>query len=222
MNVYIEAAIRCRAKHLGAAVRHNYPSAGAAHWTSYLESGNNTSVRKVIMSCRKTLLTICFFIFFIAFDAVAQDNPAEMFVELFERYLKTEYKTVVISRQSEGGGMFIFDVNQKMSKDIFRQINFYSSLGKTQYLVYKKDGEDIWYFHKKAYFYESSFKLENARIENTYFRYSNNMPYAFNEATGKYDIQADTNQYPAIRDVRSLARLIEIVQEYSDTKLYPR
>ena len=36
--------------------------------------------------------------------------------------------------------------------------------------------------------------------------------HAFNEATGKYDIQADTDKYLAIVDVRSLVRLIEIVQ----------
>jgi len=54
--------------------------------------------------------------------------------------------------------------------------------------------------------------LENAEIQDTYFRYANGMPYAFNVATGKYDIQTDTNKYQAIVDVRSLTRLIETVQ----------
>jgi hypothetical protein len=55
-------------------------------------------------------------------------------------------------------------------------------------------------------------KLENAEIRNTYFKYINDLPYAFNETTGKYDIQADTNKYQAVTDVKSLTVLIEIVQ----------
>jgi hypothetical protein len=135
-----------------------------------------------------------------------------MFAELFDKYKKTEYKTVVLSQRSEGSGMFIFDINKKISDDWFCLVEFLSTLGQTQYFVYKIDGENIWYFHKKTYFYEAPMKLENAEIRNTYFKYINDLPYAFNEATGKYDIQADTNEYQAITDVKSLTDLIEIVQ----------
>jgi hypothetical protein len=136
-----------------------------------------------------------------------------MFNELWEKYLKTESKNVVISQRGEGADMFIFDINKYLSEDIFCQVNILGSLGQTQYLVYKKYSENIWYFHKKAYIYEKSMTLENAEIRNIYFKYINDLPYAYNETTGKYDIQADTSKYSTIAaDVRTLAGLIEIVQ----------
>jgi hypothetical protein len=144
-----------------------------------------------------------------------------MFAGLFDKYKKTEYKTVVLSQRGEGSGMFIFDVNKEISDDWFCLVEFMSTLGQTQYFVYKRDGEDIWYFHKKAYFYEGPMKLENAEIRNTYFKYTNDLPYAFNEATGEYDIQADTNKYQAITDVRSLTALIEIVQNAEASLMRP-
>jgi hypothetical protein len=74
---------------------------------------------------------------------------------------------VVLSQRGEGSGMFIFDVNKEISDDWFFLAEFMSSLGQTQYFVYKRDGEDIWYFHKKAYFYDAPMALENAEIRNT-------------------------------------------------------
>ena len=52
----------------------------------------------------------------------------------------------------------------------------------------------------------SIFSLQESRRKPLVF------PYAFNVATGKYDIQKDTDKYQAIVDVRSLTQLIAIVQ----------
>jgi len=162
----------------------------------------------------KKLLGLCFLGVFISCTAMPQENPAEMFVDLYEKYKNTETKTITLSQSGEGAGMFVFDINKKISKDMFCRVELFSSLGQTQYLVYYKDGESIWYFHKKVYFYEEPFELENAEIRNTYFKYIDNLPYVFNEATGQYDIQADTNKYQAIVDVRSLVDILEIMQTY--------
>ncbi|GHU66797.1 hypothetical protein FACS189447_08280 [Spirochaetia bacterium] len=135
-----------------------------------------------------------------------------MFTKLFDKYKTVEFKTVVLSQSSEGSGMFIFDINKKISDDVFCLVEFLSTLGQTQYFVYKKYSENIWYFQKKVYIYERPMELENAEIHNTYFKYINGLPYAFNEASGKYDIQADTKKYLLIRDVNSLDALIEIIQ----------
>jgi len=143
----------------------------------------------------------------------SQENPAEMFVELYKKYKDAKYeKLTVDSNLNDGMGMYLFDIDKKISDDIFCQVNMYATMGQTQYLVYKKAGENLWYFHKEALFYEAPYELKNAEIRNTYFKYVNDKPYAFNVATGKYDIQADTDEYQAIVDVRSLTRLIEIVQ----------
>jgi hypothetical protein len=160
----------------------------------------------------KKFFCIYFLGAFISCITATYENPSEMFVALYEKYRKTEYKTIVLSQQGEGAGMFVFDINKTISEDTFCQIFLNSSLGQTQYFVFKKDGENIWYFHKKVYIYEEPFELENAEILNTYFKFIDDLPYAFNDATGKYDIQADTNEYLAITDVRSLTDLIEIVQ----------
>ena len=145
--------------------------------------------------------------------ASAEEKPSEMFTELFENYVKTEYVYKSIeSRLDDGADIFIFDIN-KISKDVFCLVTFLATLGQTQYLVYKRNGENIWYFYKKAFFYKEPYQLENAEILNTYFKYTDNVSYAFNDLTGKYDIRADTDKYRAIPDVRSLAALIEIVQD---------
>ena len=150
---------------------------------------------------------------FISCNTVSQKNPAVMFSELFEKYKTTEFE----SRRIEGGpedgmGILIFDVNKKLSNDLFCKFTLYASMGQTRYLIYKKHGENIWYFNKEVFFYEEAYKLENVEIINTYFKYINDLPYAYNEITGKYDIQADTSKYPAIVDASSLAQLIGIVQ----------
>jgi len=161
----------------------------------------------------RKILCVFIFVISIACIAVSQENPANMFAELFEKYKTTEFeKRSIESNLNDGMYMLIFDINKKISKDIFCQINLLATLGQTQYLVYKKDGENIWYFHKEALFYEVPYRLENAEIKNTYLKFTNDLPYAFNDVTGKYDIQADTNRYQAITDVRSLVKLIEIVQ----------
>ena len=168
------------------------------------------------MRLRK-LLGVCFVGLFVSCAGAVRENPAEMFAGLLEKYKTTEYE----SRRLDGGppegmGIGIFDVNNKLSEDILCKLNLYASLGQTQYLVYKKDGENIWYFHKKVYFYDEPYELENAEILDTYFKYMDDLPYAFNEATGRYDIQADTKNYPAIVDVGSLSQLIAIVQDALD------
>ena len=168
------------------------------------------------MVFRKNIFGIIVLGVFISCIAVPQENPTVMFTDLFEKYLKTDYKDITLSQQSEGASMFIFDINNKISEDLFYQVFLLSTMGQTQYLIYKKNGENAWYFHKKAYFYEEPMKLENAEILNTYFMYKNDLPYAFNDLTGKYDIQADTRQFRAITDIRSLAALIEIVQNADD------
>jgi hypothetical protein len=161
----------------------------------------------------KKLFCVYFFVLFISCAMNSQENPAEMFIELYEKYEKTSFeKLTVDSNLNDGMGMYLFDIDKKISEDIFCQVNMYATMGQTQYLVYKKADENIWYFHKKALFYETPYGLKNAEIQNTYFKYANDKPYAFNVATGKYDIQADTNKYQAVVDVRSLTRLIEIVQ----------
>jgi hypothetical protein len=92
-------------------------------------------------------------------------------------------------------------------------------MGQTQYQIYKKDGESIWYVHKTVLFYENAYDIENIdETLNTYFLYKNNLPYAFNDTTGKYDIQADTNKYLAIVDVPSLEYLIEVVKKNANIK----
>ncbi|QQO10715.1 hypothetical protein [Breznakiella homolactica] len=160
----------------------------------------------------KKILGICFLCIFISCIAESQENPAKMFTELYDKYKKTEYKTVVLSQRGEGAGMFIFDINKRISNDVFCRVELMSTLGQIQYIVYKRDGENIWYFYKKAYFYEAPMKLENAEIQETYFKYLNDLPYVFNEVTEKYDIQADTEKYRAITDVDSLLDLLKIVQ----------
>jgi len=143
----------------------------------------------------------------------SEENPAEIFIELYEKYKTTNIeKQTVDSNLNDGMGMYLFDTDKKISDNIFCRVNMYATMGQTQYLIYKKVGENLWFFHKEALFYEAPYELENAEILNTYFIYANGMPYAFNVVTGKYDIQADTNKYQAIVDVRSLTQLIEIVQ----------
>jgi len=166
----------------------------------------------------KKLLGLCFLVVFISCTAIAQGNPSEMFVELYEAYKNTEFKTITLSQSGEGAGMFVFDINKKISKNMFCRVVLSSSLGQTQYLVYYIDSENIWYFNKKVYFYEKPFELENAEIRNTYFKYIDNLPYVFNEATGQYDIQADTDKYQAIVDVSSLEYIIEITQTYISSR----
>jgi len=165
------------------------------------------------MATIKKIFCVCFFVLFISCTANSQENPAEMFIELYEKYKTTNIeKLTVDSNLNDGMGMYLFDVDKKISDDIFCQVKMYATMGQTQYFIYKKTGENLWYFHKKVFFYEAPYKLENAEIQNTYFKYSNDKPYAFNDATGKYDIQTDTNKYQAVVDVRSLSQLIEIVQ----------
>jgi hypothetical protein len=165
------------------------------------------------MATIKKIFCVYFFVLFISCTVNSQENPAEMFTELYEKYEGTKYEKVTVdSNLNDGMGMYLFDIDKKISDDIFCQVNMYATMGQTQYFIYKKTGEDLWYFHKKVFFYEAPYKLENAEIQNTYFKYSNDKPYAFNDATGKYDIQTDTNKYQAVVDVRSLTQLIEIVQ----------
>jgi hypothetical protein len=161
----------------------------------------------------KKQLCICFFTLFISGTVFSQENPAGMFTELFVKYKNLEFEKInVDSRLNDGMGIYIYDINKKVSKDIFCQVVMFATLGQTKYLVYNKDGENIWYFHKESFFYEAPYKLENAEIKNTYFKYTNDSPYVFNEKTFKYDIQADTDKYQAIVDVRSLMQLIDVIQ----------
>ena len=172
-----------------------------------------TFIQEAVMSSyRKFFLVMVIGICFTGFMN-AQENPSEMFSELFDKYLKSEYKYIQLnSPLDNGAGMFIFDINNKFSNDIFREIRVLGSMGQTVYLVYKKDGEDIWYFQKEALFYEEPFKLKNAETIFTYFKFIDGLPWAFNDDTGEYDIQADTDRYRAVTDVRTLATLIEIVE----------
>jgi hypothetical protein len=58
------------------------------------------------------------------------------------------------------------------------------------------------------------FGIENAEIQNSYFIYINDLPFSFNEETGKYDNQADINKFLAVTDFKSLSSLIEIIEEH--------
>jgi hypothetical protein len=161
----------------------------------------------------KKMIGICFFYVFISCISTAQENPEEMFAVLYEEYRQSKVENIILSQRSEGSDIDIFDIKKEISEDIFCRITLLGSLGQTQYLVYKKNDENIWYFHKEAYIYKwPTYNLENAEIINTYFKYINDLPYAFNKETRKFDIQADTDKFLAIRDVRTLAYLIEIVQ----------
>jgi hypothetical protein len=151
---------------------------------------------------------------FEVFNDLTIENPSEMFKELCEIYFQTKFKDVTISQNGEGAGMLIFDIYNEISEDIFCQIITLSSMGQTQYFVYKKNDEGIWYFQRKAYFYDGPFEIENAEIQNTYFIYINDLPFSFNEENGKYDNQADINKFLAVTDFRSLSSLIEIIEEY--------
>jgi hypothetical protein len=158
--------------------------------------------------------------FLVSCTAASQEDPAKMFNELYEKYKKTAY----ISMPLEGGpddgmGIFVFDINNELSEDVFSRFELFTSMGQTQYQVYKKDGENIWYVYKKVLFYASAYDVENIdETLNTYFIYKNNLPYAFNDKTGKYDIQVDTNKYLAIVDVPSLEYLIEVVKNATNIK----
>jgi len=168
------------------------------------------------MILQRKLLIICFFSIIISCSVASQENPTKMFSDLFEKYKKMEFESKRLDGGPDDGmGISIFDINKKLSKDKFCQFNLYSSLGQTQYLIYNKNGENIWYIYKKVLFYEEPYKLENAEIHDTYFKFINNLIFVFNDKNGQYDIQADTNKYPAIVDVDSLAQLVEIVsREY--------
>jgi len=155
---------------------------------------------------------LCLFFIIFSFAVYANENPADMFADIYQQYRTTEYKWVKISDRGEGAGLFVYDINKQFSDDIFCYINFLSTSGQTQYLIWKIQNENIWRFHKRAYFYERPMELENAEIHDTYFIYKNGLPYAYNDITGEYDIQADTDNFIAITDVRSLASLIEMVE----------
>jgi hypothetical protein len=159
----------------------------------------------------KNIFLVFFLTVFISCTALAQENPIEIFNELRDQYFGREFKSITISQSSEGAGLLIFDINKEISENVFCQIKLPTSIGQTLYTVYKKNNENIWYFHMEVLFYEEPFKLENAEIINTYFKYINDLPYAFNKETGKYDIQADTNEFLAIRKLSSI-EIIEIVQ----------
>ena len=166
---------------------------------------------------KRKLLAGLFLAALISWGAAAQENPSVLFTGLLEKYKNTEYESKPIEGGPEDGmGIAVFDINKKMSKDLFCQFTLYTSMGQTQYFIYCKDGENIWYFHKKVLFYEEPYTVEDAEIQNTYFRYTDGLPYAFNDATGEYDIRSDTNEYPAFVDVGSLAQLIDIIQNAID------
>ena len=170
------------------------------------------------MLTRKLFIT-CLFAFFISCTVASQENPADMFVLLYEKYSEAEYESSSIeSRLDDGISMIIFDPNKKISEDEFCEIGLFSSSGQTQYLIYRKSGENIWYINKNAFFYELPYQIDGAEIINTYFKYTNDLPYVFNDATGDYDIQADTNKYQAVVDVRSLAGLLRMVQNAIDRR----
>ena len=67
------------------------------------------------MILTKKFFGICFFGVFFSCATASPENTAEMFVELFEKYKKTEFKTIVLSQQGEGADMLIFDINKKTS-----------------------------------------------------------------------------------------------------------
>ena len=161
----------------------------------------------------KRLFFIFLVVFMVSQNLLSLENPAEMFLQLYETYRTAETKREISSQRSEGSGVTIYDINNKLSNDLFGHIGLYGSSGQTQYLIYKKYGEDIWYFHKKVFFYYGSMGYNTPDMFDTYFKYVDGLPWAFNEATSEYDIQADTNKFISIRDVRSLAELIEIVEK---------
>jgi hypothetical protein len=168
-------------------------------------------IKETDMVYFKNIFIAFFLVSSISCTSSAQENPTEMFTELWDRYLGTEKKSITLSQSGEGSGLIILDINKELSENIFCQISLPTASGQTIYTIYKKNNENIWYFHMEALFYEEPFKLENAEILNTYFKYINDLPYAFNEETGNYDIQKDTNEFLAIRKLSS-TEIIEIVQ----------
>jgi hypothetical protein len=173
------------------------------------------------MFYRKVLLGVCFLCFFAVCNASPLENPSEMFTELYEKYLKTEYEARTISTEGDGARMIFFDFNKKMSKDIFCQLEYYFSRRQIRYWVYKEDGEDIWYFHVKLFFSDTSFKLAYGDIMYNYFKYTNGLPYAFNDKTGKYDIQAETDIYQAT-NAEAFASIIDVIQNAERYPIVPR
>ena len=163
------------------------------------------SIKKVVV-----ILLLCLFI---SHNLISQEKPDNMFTELYEKYQTSGFDKINIeSKLSDGTFMLLYDAKNNISKDIYCKIYLFSSLGQTRYSMYKKDGEGIWYFHKEALFYDKPYTLEDAESINTYFKFINNMSYAYNDTTNHYDIQADTRKYQAVVDVRSLTQLIDIIE----------
>ena len=106
--------------------------------------------RRLTMTNKK-VISFIFSFFFITCIASTQENSIDMFNILYDKYMNSEYETVLLSQQGEGAGMFIFDKNKKLSENSFFQVELFSSMGQTQYFIFKKKDENIWYFQKKYF-----------------------------------------------------------------------
>jgi hypothetical protein len=173
-------------------------------------------MRMVNKSLIMLLLMILFFP--ISCKVPAEEPPKELFENLIQSYLESEYISKKIeSPLDDGMELFIFDVNNAISVNRFYQLNLFATLGQTQYYCYKISNSNVWYVLKRAYFYDEPYSLDKAEIFDYYFKYEDAIVYAYNGETGKYDIQADTNEYQALVDYRSLVSVIDEIEK-ADTR----
>ena len=162
----------------------------------------------------KKLLGLVIGIFIFSYTQAAGENPEQFFADLTAKYKNAEAKDIPVeSKLDDGMSLRSFDPNHKISSDVFCEITFFSTLGQTQYQVYKAHNEETWYIHKIAIFYDKPYGgSDAAEKRHTYFRLSRRTPYAFNTKTELYDIQADTSEFQAVVDTRSLETLITLVE----------
>jgi hypothetical protein len=152
---------------------------------------------------------------FVLFSAnAAEENPERFFADLTAKYKNAEREyTPVESKLDDGMALVKFDSVHKIAPDVFCEIILFSSLGQTQYQVYRKHNEETWYIHKTAIFYDKPYgDIETAEKRHTYFRFSKRTPYVFNSKTKLYDIQADTSEFQAVVDTKNLEQLIVLVE----------
>jgi hypothetical protein len=155
-----------------------------------------------------------FVILLCSFSVFSEENPGTLFERLLGKYLSGDIEYNELRVTSDGGHNFnVFDKKEKISKDFFCQVELLGTMGQTQYLCYRKYGENDWYFEKKVFFYQSPYELEGAEITYNYFKFSNGMPWVYNDITKEYDIRKDIRDFVSIYDRRNLKEIVDLIEQ---------
>jgi hypothetical protein len=159
-------------------------------------------------------IVFIFVILICPYSLFSEENSNILFIALLDKYLSGDVEFNELRTTSDGGLNFnIFDKKEKISKDYFCQIELLGTLGKTQYLCYKKYGETDWLFEKKVMFYPKPYELAGSEISYAYFRFSNGVVWAYNDITKEYNLGKDVRNFTAIYDFKNLKEIVDIIEQ---------